>query len=198
MKKILVLIIALICLNLTALETEDLFLQQNINDTLALSAPLDVLQDSTAILNSEELLELTMIDSTNNYRKKLKTEMDSFISEIDFSVPISYFYNENFHIKTAIEPDITIIKNGFTLLGSGLKNSVLLQTHLPFYKAKAKRDLIFLDNSNYSLVVPITVTYLGLGDQEMNRGFISYKKGNIFNISDKLQRIVPVRQYHRF
>ena len=184
MKKILVLMIALICLNLTALETEDLFLQQNINDTLALSAPLDVLQDSTAILNSEELLELTMIDSTNNYRKRLKTEMDSFISEIDFSVPISYFYNENFHIKTAIEPDITIIKNGFTLLGSGLKNSVLLQTHLPFYKAKAKRDLIFLDNSNYNLVVPITVTYLGLGDQEMNRGFISYKKGNLFNITD--------------
>ncbi|MFO7896660.1 MAG: hypothetical protein R6U84_06995 [Candidatus Cloacimonadales bacterium] len=152
-----------------------------VSDSLELAAT-DA--DSLDVEAEEILPEVATGDSLQDFRRELKTKLDKIASEEDLIIPLDFYYREDFHLKSAYEEEHYFTLNNFTLLDTMRSNTLLLQTYLPFYKQQNSGKLINFANSGYDLVVPYTATYLGLGDEEMNHGYFSFKKGEIFGLKN--------------
>ena len=139
--------------------------------------------DSTFV---EELIEEEPVDSFYIDIQRLKEQVDSLISkrkEIEKYEPLPYFiYNENFHLKSLSEPDIWLRKNGFLILPFNTSKTHLLQNYAPLFQTDFSLKQVSFYQENYDLPVAMTEAILGLGDLDMNHAFVSFQKGNVFNI----------------
>jgi len=139
--------------------------------------------DSTFV---EELIEEEPVDSFYIDIQKLKEQVDSLISkrkEIEKYEPLPYFiYNENFHLKSLSEPDLWLRKNGFIILPFTTSRTHLLQNYAPLFKTDFSQNQFSFYQTNYDLPVAMTEAILGLGDLDMNHAYVSFQKGNVFNI----------------
>ena len=139
--------------------------------------------DSTFV---EELIEEEPVDTFYIDIRKLKEQVDSLISkrkEIEKYEPLPYFiYNENFHLNSLYEPDIWLRKNGFLVLPFTTSKTHLLQNYAPLFQTDFSQNQVSFYQTNYDLPVAMTEAILGLGDLDMNHAFVSFQKGNVFNI----------------
>lgn len=139
--------------------------------------------DSTLV---EELIEEEPVDSFYIDIQKLKEQVDSLISkrkEIEKYEHLPFFvYNENFHLKSIFEPDIWLRKNGFLILPFLTSRTHLLQNYAPLFQTDFSLNQLSFYQKDYDLPVAMTEAILGLGDLDMNHAFVSFQKGNVFNI----------------
>lgn len=148
------------------------------------SLTTNIQQDSLRVAEAEDISSETKTDSLLDFRHTLKQSLDKIALQENLEIPLDFYYKEDFHLKTAYEQKNYLTINNFTIIDTLRSNLLLLQSYLPFYRQDKLGGQIFLQNSGYDLIVPYTVTYLGLGDEEMNHGFFSFKKGEILGISN--------------
>ncbi len=139
--------------------------------------------DSTFV---EELIEEEPVDTFYIDIQELKEQVDSLISkrkEIEKYQLLPFFvYNENFHLKSVFEPDIWLRKNGFLILPFTTSRTHLLHNFAPFFQTDFSQSQVSFYQKDYDLPVAMTEAILGLGDLDMNHAFVSFLKGNVFNI----------------
>lgn len=123
-------------------------------------------------------------DSLADFRLKARKEIEKIAENENLSYPLDFVYNEGFHIKTLNEINETIIVNGFSVFQPFRKQDFSIQTYTPHFQAESYGKFIEFDNRNYDLKVPLTITYLGLGDEEMDHAYFSFHKGDLFNLKN--------------
>ncbi len=155
---------------------------KSLEDSLLFSAgidsvSLDSLQSDTTILDSTstdtfsiDTAELKMLLEKHLLKK------DSIYNNLRFPFLVN---NENFHLRTPFNPNLNIIKNGFSIIPFSTSTINTIQNYQPFYNTSCKLGFVDFTNDNYDLPVAVTESFLGLGDIEMNHAFVSFKKGSI-------------------
>ena len=159
----------------------------SLEDSLLFSHEIDsVFSDS---LQSEtRILDSTSTDSLYIDTAELKmllekhlAKKDSIYDNLRFPFLVN---NENFHLRTPFNPNLNIIKNGFTIIPFSTSTINTLQNYQPFYNTSCRLGFIDFTNDNYDLPVAVTESFLGLGDIEMNHAFVSFKKGSLIGLKD--------------
>ena len=101
-------------------------------------------------------------------------------NEIDFS---NLIFRENFHLFSP-NANFYFNKNGFSIIPFKTQNIQILQDFSPHYQVDISGNFIKFSKSNYAHNIPVTKTFLGLGDEEMNHAFVKFLKGNVFSLEN--------------
>ena len=143
---------------------------------------------SSENVGSDSLLSLPpqeiIADSSEKISENLKADIDKLVhsesaNELFLSLPI---YRENYHLQSAFPLNLYFRKNGFSIFPFRISEVHLLQNYLPFYQMKYTENSLDFTKINYDFPVAFSRTNLGLGDNEMNHAFLSFRKGNILGI----------------
>ena len=165
--------------------------QKVITDSFNTSEVVEIVQlasektksDSSDVIQ-QLALESAQIDSLADFRIKAKQQLDEIASTTTIEAPLDFYYQEGFHIKTALGPNQDLVINGFSRVDTLRTTDLLLQSYLPFYQPQNNGEIIELDNRNYAMEIPLTISQLGLGGEEMNHGYFSFHKGKIFTLNN--------------
>ncbi|MCD4818969.1 MAG: hypothetical protein K8S23_09785 [Candidatus Cloacimonetes bacterium] len=162
-----------------------LFSQENISDEIIDNQIPEIIlyQDSLVIQDS-----LTIIDSTEikiDLKKEvLEKNIKNSNSFRNFNDIDLFLYSENYHLFSPLNYNIWLEKNDFTLTNKKDDNLFYLRSYLPFNFYSYNQQFMKLYRDIYDSPIAFTNTFLGIGDEEMNVAYVSFNKGNVFNLRD--------------
>jgi hypothetical protein len=171
-------------------------LQSSVVDSLKFSNESNIFSDQEhtaidSVLNKSEKSRAmteedftTEVDSLATFRLITKKKIEQLAEEELLCYPLDFAYKEGYHIKTINDIDQNIIVNGFSVFHPFRKQDFSVQTYTPHFQMNTYGEFIEFDNRDYDLKVPLTITYLGLGEENMDHGFFSFHKGDVFNIKN--------------
>lgn len=163
--------------------------------TLLLSALINVLYPQDNIsepqLNLPDTIEVVEIDSLlaekqiesipiEDLQKQLMTVIETRKNLRLELNPFMVYLTENFHYYTFSDPYFNFRKNGFSLLPHNLKNFHVLQNFQALMLTRFNNGKLEFFQENYELKIPLTESFLALGDNNMNHAGVWFAKGDVF------------------
>ena len=127
------------------------------------------------------LVDSTKVDSTSMFDPELIHQYICKQTYIPDYLDSSYFiFQEGFHLHFPFQNHFLLERDQFVTVSSILQPSTLLQLYAPFYYQNSQWQKICLSKSDYNLPVPLSKSFLAMGDEDMNHAFFSFRKGSVF------------------
>jgi len=166
----LILITLLLSAFLTILHSQD-----NISDSQP-ALPDSVKLSEIDSLLVEKQLENVSIEDLEKQLMKVIEARKSLRSQLN---PPLLYSTENFHYYAFSDPYFILQKNGFSLLPHNLKNFHLLQNFQALMLTRFNNGKLEFFQENYQLKIPLTESFLALGDNNMNHAGVWLAKGDV-------------------
>jgi len=177
LKNIVLCIMILIAVDLVSQDTELPAIQEVIDSVL--TADIDSLEVEG--LSSEVVEETVSIEELEHKLLNFITERKN--SRKYLNLPFLH-HSENFHYSALFDPIIIFQKIGFSLIPYKVKNYHVFQNFQSLLLTDQEKGTISFYQENYDLPIPLTESFLALGDNNMNHAGIWFAKGDIFSIKD--------------
>ena len=180
--------------SIEAINTADSIKVETLSDSMLMIAPdsgmiadsiRTATQDSLFVLPDSLLIQVARQDSVLKIDlMKLRAEVDSVIAaNEEVNLPF-VLLRENFHLYSPNMYPLVMRKNGFSVIPHRVYNYHVLQNNLPMYDAEYLNDVLYFTDPNYKLRSALTFTDFGVGKNDMNHIFASFRKGRIMDIEN--------------
>jgi hypothetical protein len=155
-----------------------------IQDSLFAFTSADSLLPEAVLLDSLpiQLIEQDSLPMINV--KKLLSDIDSVIISTKEPFLPMLIHRENFHLYIPFNGYFEIRKNGFTVLPHRVYDFHVIQNNLPMYHTEYKNGVFWFSDPVYSLRSALTFTDFGVGKNDMNHVFSSFRKGRVMDIEN--------------
>jgi len=177
-------ILSLLSVHLVSQETGILTTEIAISesDTLLTSEAQDSLlvNEIDSLIVTEPAVEEEVVISVEELEQELLAYLTKRRNSRNNIVLPFLYHSENFHYSALLDPVVVFQKNGFSIIPWKVKNYHIFQNFQSLLPFEQKLGVINFFQENYDLPIPLTESFLALGDNNMNHAGIWFSKGDIF------------------